>query len=236
MDYATADEATKTSLKVIADHTRAVTYLISDGVVPSNLGRGYIVRRLLRRVVLKGRLLGVKKPFVAEVAQVAIDMSGDCDPEVRAHLTRARGKPFQTCCPRAGCAELKRSHNTRGHVRACRHSSFTRCARTQVKKNASKVLRQITAEEERFLGTIGGGENVLNRMMAKAKSGGAVLSGADAFLMYDTHGFPLELTREVAEAEGLTVDDAGFEAAMQQQKKRSKARLRPLPLHVPKPA
>ena len=94
------------------------------------------------------------------------------------------------------------------------------------------MLRQITAEEERFLGTIGGGENVLNRMMAKAKSNGAVLSGADAFLMYDTHGFPLELTREVAEAEGLTIDEKGFAAAMQQQKQRSKARAlctRPVP-------
>jgi hypothetical protein len=83
VDYSKADATTKTALKVIADHTRAVTYLISGCVVPSNLGRGYVVRRLLRRVVLKGRLLGVKKPFVSEVAKVAIEMSGDCDPDVR---------------------------------------------------------------------------------------------------------------------------------------------------------
>jgi alanyl-tRNA synthetase len=83
VDYAAADERTKTALKVIADHIRAVVYLISDRVQPTNLGRGYIVRRLLRRVVLKGRLLGVKRPFTAAVAQVAIDMSGDCDLQAR---------------------------------------------------------------------------------------------------------------------------------------------------------
>ena len=82
MDYEQADEVTKTALKVIADHTRAVVYLVSDRVNPSNIGRGYIVRRLLRRVVLKGRLLGIKEPFIQRVAQVAIDMSGDCDPQV----------------------------------------------------------------------------------------------------------------------------------------------------------
>jgi alanyl-tRNA synthetase len=98
IDYSKADEATKTELKVIADHTRAVTYLISDGVVPSNLGRGYVVRRLLRRVVLKGRLLGVKKPFVAEVAKVAIDMSGDCDPDVRICCNRSVGGFVSRIC------------------------------------------------------------------------------------------------------------------------------------------
>jgi alanyl-tRNA synthetase len=92
----------------------------------------------------------------------------------------------------------------------------------QVAKNAERILRQINIEEEKFLGTIGGGESVLNKMIAKAKANGSVLSGAEAFLMYDTHGFPLELTKEVAEAEGLKVDNAGFEAAMQEQKQRSK--------------
>jgi alanyl-tRNA synthetase len=93
---------------------------------------------------------------------------------------------------------------------------------TQVAKNSNKILRQISMEEEKFLGTIGGGESVLNKMISKAKANSSVLSGADAFLMYDTHGFPLDLTKEVAEGEGLKVDDAGFEAAMKEQKQRSK--------------
>jgi hypothetical protein len=83
VDYSVADDFTQTALKVIADHIRAVVYLVSDGVVPSNLGRGYIVRRLLRRVILKGRLLGIKIPFAATVAEVAISMSGECDPQAR---------------------------------------------------------------------------------------------------------------------------------------------------------
>ena len=83
IDYQSADPTTQTALKVIGDHTRAVAYLISDGVVPSNVGRGYVVRRLLRRVVMKGRLLGVKELLTAEVAKVAIELSEACDPMVR---------------------------------------------------------------------------------------------------------------------------------------------------------
>lgn len=83
INYHAADEATKTALKVIGDHTRAVAYLLSDGVVPSNVGRGYVVRRLLRRVVMKGRLLGIEKLFTAECAKVAVELSGGCDPQVR---------------------------------------------------------------------------------------------------------------------------------------------------------
>ncbi len=84
LDYATADEVTKTRLKVIGDHTRAVTYLISDGVPPSNVGRGYIVRRLIRRVVRNGRLLGIPggAAFTPKVAEVAVQLSGGCDPAV----------------------------------------------------------------------------------------------------------------------------------------------------------
>lgn len=84
INYHSADEATKTALKVIGDHIRAVAYLLSDGVVPSNVGRGYVVRRLLRRVVMKGRLLGIEKLFTAECAKVAVELSGGCDPQVRA--------------------------------------------------------------------------------------------------------------------------------------------------------
>ena len=84
IDYAAADEVTQTRLKVIGDHTRAVSYLISDGVLPSNVGRGYIVRRLIRRVVRNGRLLGISgtSAFTPKVAAVAVEMSGGCDPSV----------------------------------------------------------------------------------------------------------------------------------------------------------
>lgn len=83
LDYHTANPAAQTALKVIGDHTRAVVYLISDGVLPSNVGRGYVVRRLLRRVVMKGRLLGIRDQFTSQVAEVAINLSAACDPQVR---------------------------------------------------------------------------------------------------------------------------------------------------------
>ena len=88
LKYAAADEATKTSLKVIADHTRAVVYLLSDGVIPSNVSRGYVARRLLRRVVLKGRLLGIRKPFVGSVAEAVVSLSQGCDPAVEGNKSR----------------------------------------------------------------------------------------------------------------------------------------------------
>lgn len=94
----------------------------------------------------------------------------------------------------------------------------------QVAKNEAKILTQIEREEARFLSTIAGGEGELKKMTAKAKADGAMLAGKSAFLMYDTFGFPLELTKEVAEAEGLRVDEEAFKAAMQEQKQRSKAR------------
>lgn len=172
IDYATADEAAKTSLKVIADHIRAVVYLVSDGVVPSNVGRGYVARRLLRRVVLKGRLLGISRPFVPAVAAVAITLSPGCDPAVV--------------------------------------------------ENRERVLTEVAREEERFLGTIAAGQSMLDKVLERAGGGGGVVAGADAFMMYDTYGFPLELTQEIAEGKGFSVDGPGFEAAMKEQRLRSK--------------
>ena len=87
-DYDAADDRQRLALKVIADHTRAVTYLVSDGVTPSNVGRGYVVRRLLRRVVMKGRLLGIPHPFLPAVSRVSISLSGDCDPDVARNADR----------------------------------------------------------------------------------------------------------------------------------------------------
>jgi alanyl-tRNA synthetase len=170
--YADMDADGKTSFKVIADHTRAVVYMLSDGVVPSNVGRGYVARRLLRRVVLKGRLLGISEPFVAAVADAAIKLSPECDPAVEKHRQR--------------------------------------------------VLDEISREEERFLATITAGENMLEKLLSKAEAAGGLVTGEDAFLMYDTFGFPLELTQEVAAARGLTVEEKGFEVAMQEQRARSK--------------
>ena len=173
ISYDDADDATKLKLKVIGDHTRAVAYLVSDGVLPSNVGRGYIVRRLLRRVVRCGRLLGVKAPegaeaFTPAIAEVAVGMSGDCDPEV---ANRAR-----------------------------------------------KIYEEFEREELRFAKTLGRGEEILADMIAAAKAKDAEapkLSGDDAFTLYDTYGFPLDITTDVATEEGVAVDVDGFEDAME---------------------
>lgn len=172
LEYCSADEATKTSLKVIADHIRAVVYLVSDGVIPSNVGRGYVARRLLRRVVLKCRLLGISKPFVSAVADVAVALSPGCDP--------------------------------------------------QVAKGRERVIAEIAREEERFLGTIAAGQSMLDKVLERAEGAGGVVAGSDVFMLYDTYGFPLELTQEVAEGRNLKVDSTGFQAAMEEQRLRSK--------------
>ncbi|GFR49666.1 hypothetical protein Agub_g11812, partial [Astrephomene gubernaculifera] len=175
-DYASAPEGVKTALKVIGDHTRAVTYLLSDGVTPSNTGRGYVLRRLLRRVVMKGRLLGIRGVFTPRVAEVAVALSGPCDPRVA--------------------------------------------------ENATRIYEEMAREEALFAATLERGQKVLQEMLAAAtaggKAGGGMISGADAFLLYDTFGFPLELTAELAEGRGVGVDVGGFEAEMEAQRQRSK--------------
>ena len=116
MDYGAADAFTKTALKVIADHIRAVSYLISDGVIPSNQKRGYIVRRLLRRVILKGRLLGITKPFACDVAKVAMSMSHECDPQACSEHNRSVAScsllclQWYHCCNWTGCLLGSVSH------------------------------------------------------------------------------------------------------------------------------
>ena len=168
--YPALDEKGKTSLKVIGDHSRAVTQLIGDGVTASNLGRGYILRRLLRRVVRHGRLLGIDRPFLMAMGEAAITLMAEVHPA----LEERRG---------AIVAELER-------------------------------------EEARFLETLERGEKLLAEVLAARP---AQISGAQAFELYDTYGFPLELTEEIAEEHGLSVDLAGFEAAMEQQRQRAKA-------------
>ncbi|NES02546.1 MAG: alanine--tRNA ligase [Okeania sp. SIO2F4] len=167
IDYAKSDDKTKTSLKVIGDHVRAVAHLIADGVTASNVGRGYILRRLIRRVVRHGRLIGISGEFTSKVAEKAIARSEDIYPNLRERETVIK-------------AELER-------------------------------------EESRFLETLERGEKLLAEIMAKSETQKSKqISGEDAFKLYDTYGFPLELTQEIAEENGLTVDFDGFESEMEQ--------------------
>ncbi len=168
VDYATANLAQLVSLKVIGDHVRAVVHMISDGIRASNTGRGYILRRLVRRVVRHGRLLGISGAFIDAVAETAIAMSETAYPDVR--------------------------------------------------ERASKIKSELQREEAQFLKTLERGEKLLAEVITTVKSQQqTVIPGADAFKLYDTFGFPLELTQEVAEEQGLTVDEAGYKVAMQEQ-------------------
>ena len=170
VDYRGLDEKGKTSLKVIGDHSRAISQLICDGVTASNLGRGYILRRLLRRVVRHGRLLGIDKPFLAAMGEASITLMAAAYP--------------------------------------------------QLLERREVILAELEREEARFLETLERGEKLLAEVLAaKPKQ----ISGEQAFELYDTYGFPLELTEEIAEEQGLTVDLAGFEAAMEAQRQRAKA-------------
>jgi alanyl-tRNA synthetase len=170
VDYRALDDKGQTSLKVIGDHSRAITQLICDGVTASNLGRGYILRRLLRRVVRHGRLLGIDKPFLTAMGEAAIVLMHDAYP--------------------------------------------------QLDERRDVILAELHREEARFLETLERGEKLLAEVLAaKPKQ----ISGEQAFELYDTYGFPLELTEEIAEEHGLTVDLAGFEAAMEAQRQRAKA-------------
>ena len=169
IDYAKSDEKTKVSFKVIGDHVRAVVHLIADGVTASNIGRGYVLRRLIRRVVRHGRLIGIEAEFTDRLAETAIALSEADYPNLR-----YREKAIKS--------ELQR-------------------------------------EETRFRETLERGEKLLAEILAAKPE---QISGIDAFTLYDTYGFPLELTQEIAEENGLTVDVEGFEAEMERQRGRSR--------------
>ncbi|MCY7332413.1 MAG: alanine--tRNA ligase [Pseudanabaena sp. CAN_BIN31] len=174
IDYHQSDEKVKTSLKVIGDHVRSVVHMIADGINASNVGRGYVMRRLLRRTVRHGRLIGISGTFASEVAEVAIALSESVYPNTR--------------------------------------------ERAQVIKDEIKI------EEVRFLQTLERGEKLLEEILAKPEFQSAkTISGVDAFTLYDTYGFPLELTQEIAEEQGFTVDAEGFEIEMKKQQVRSQA-------------
>ncbi|MDA0291375.1 MAG: alanine--tRNA ligase [Cyanobacteria bacterium] len=170
INYQNLDFKGQTSLKVIADHSRAITQLICDGVTASNLGRGYILRRLLRRVVRHGRLLGIEKPFLAAMGEASIALMAAAYP--------------------------------------------------QLLERRELILVELAREETRFLETLDRGEKLLAELLA---ANPLQISGEQAFELYDTYGFPLELTEEIAAEHGLKVDLAGFEMAMQAQRERAKA-------------
>ena len=170
IDYFSSDERTKISLKIIGDHTRAVIHLISDGVVASNLGRGYILRRLIRRMVRHGRLLGIKNEFLSKIATVGIQLMQKNYPDL--------------------------------------------------KNNIDLILSEINIEEVRFRETLYRGEKLLDEIIS---SGQKLITGFKAFELYDTYGFPLELTVEIAQENSIAVDVKGFEKEMYAQKERAKA-------------
>ncbi|KHG42408.1 MAG: alanine--tRNA ligase [Aphanizomenon flos-aquae KM1D3_PB] len=174
IDYHQSDENTKVSLKVIGDHVRSVVHMIADEIRASNVGRGYVLRRLIRRVVRHGRLIGISGEFINQVAETAISLSESIYPNLRQRETAIK-------------AELQR-------------------------------------EESNFLKTLDRGEKLLAEIIQDVKQKGLTsISGESAFTLYDTYGFPLELTQEVAEENNITVDVDGFNAEMQKQVERAKA-------------
>ncbi|MBO1058257.1 MAG: alanine--tRNA ligase, partial [Dolichospermum sp. JUN01] len=174
IDYYESDENTKVSLKVIGDHVRSVVHMIADEIRASNVGRGYVLRRLIRRVVRHGRLIGISGEFINEVAETAISLSESIYPNLRQRETAIK-------------AELQR-------------------------------------EEVNFLKTLDRGEKLLAEIIQEVKQKGLnSIGGESAFTLYDTYGFPLELTQEVAEENNITVDVDGFNAEMQKQVERAKA-------------
>ncbi|WP_414624929.1 alanine--tRNA ligase [Calothrix sp. CCY 0018] len=174
IDYGKSNEKTKTSLKVIGDHIRAVVHMITDEIRASNVGRGYVLRRLIRRVVRHGRLIGIEGEFTTQVAETAIALSEVAYPGVRE------------------------------------------------RENAIKA--ELQREESQFLKTLERGEKLLEEVIAKLKQENkTVIRGDDAFTLYDTHGFPLELTQEIAAEESFTVDVDGFNKRMLLQIEGSKA-------------
>ena len=162
------------SIRVVTDHIRSATFMISDGVIPSNEGRGYVLRRILRRACRHGKLLGIDRMFLRELCCVVISQNEDAYPELRAKY--------------------------------------------------DYILKVITLEEERFNATIDAGLGILTGIIDEArKNGERVISGADAFKLYDTFGFPVDLTREIAEEAGLAIDDDAFTELMNEQKARARA-------------
>lgn len=161
------------SIRVITDHIKTATFLIGDGVIPSNEGRGYILRRVLRRAARHGRLLGIKNVFLGDVCDVVIENNRGAYPEL----------------------EQRRDY----------------------------IKKTIRAEEERFAQTLDSGLSILDKMLAETVAAGSkTLSGESVFKLYDTYGFPIDLTKEITGEKGIAVDEEAFRALMQEQKKRAR--------------
>ena len=167
------DENVDVSIRLITDHIRSATFMISDGIMPTNEGRGYVLRRLIRRAARHGRLLGVKGNFLAALSSTVIEGSKDGYPELD------EKKDF--------------------------------------------IFNVLTKEEEQFSKTIDQGLHILEEMEAEMKAAGSTqLSGENAFKLYDTYGFPLDLTKEILEEKGITIDEAGFKTAMEEQREKAR--------------
>ncbi|MBA4601322.1 alanine--tRNA ligase [Thermoactinomyces mirandus] len=167
------DKQTDIALKVIADHARTIVFAVSDGALPSNEGRGYVIRRLLRRAVRYGRKLGIERPFLYKLTSIVTEIMKDYYPE-------------------------------------------------PVKKQAF-IERVIKNEEEKFLETLTEGLHILERVIAELKARGKQeISGQEAFKLYDTYGFPVDLTEEIAREQGFSVDHKGFDEEMERQRERAR--------------
>ena len=168
-----SDAKNDVSIRVITDHVRSAMFMISDGVIPSNEGRGYVLRRIIRRACRHGKLLGIDHPFLLDVVKVAIGESCEAYPELS--------------------------------------------------EKSDYIKKVLSMEEERFDATIDAGLTILNTLIEDAKTAGSkMLSGDDAFKLYDTYGFPVDLTREIAEEAGLSIDNDRFTVLMQEQRTRAR--------------
>ncbi len=166
------DEQKDISIRLITDHIRSVTFMVSDGIMPSNEGRGYVLRRLLRRAARHGRILGIKDKFLSKLCETVIEGSKDGYPELE------EKKDF--------------------------------------------ILKVLSEEEDKFNKTIDQGLTILADMEERVKAAGStVLSGDDAFKLYDTYGFPLDLTKEILSEKNITVDEEGFKRSMDEQRKKA---------------
>ena len=168
------DHDTDVSLRIVTDHIKSCTFMISDGIMPSNEGRGYVLRRLLRRAARHGRKLGIEGKFLAELCKTVIELSKDGYPELD--------------------------------------------------EKKSMIFKVLTEEEDKFNKAIDQGLSILGEMEAEmAEKGEKVLSGENAFMLYDTYGFPVDLTKEILEEKNLSVDEDGFAACMKKQKETARA-------------
>lgn len=174
VEYSDGNAETDISIRIITDHLRSMVFMIGDTITPSNEGRGYVLRRIIRRAARHGRILGLGEPFLYNLCERVIDVSGDAYPEL--------------------------------------------------KEKSDYIKKIIKAEEDKFAQTIDQGSSILDSYIDELKtSESTVLCGENAFKLYDTYGFPLELTEEILEENGMTVDKEGFESKMKNQKETARA-------------